>query len=73
MGGIIGLVVTLVVLGVFFWLVMWFIGWIGVPEPFHKIILVIVGLVVFVIVANILLGLTGVNLSGPLFHYSRGG
>lgn len=67
---LISLIVTLVILGLVFWLVMWFIGFVGVPEPFRKIIIVIVGLVVFIFVLNILLSLAGHPLMNVTpFHF----
>ena len=56
---LLSLIVTLVILGLIFWLVMWFVGFVGVPEPFRKIIIVLVGLLVFLFVLNILLSLLG--------------
>ena len=56
---LVSLVIWLVVLGLIFWLVLWFVGWVGVPEPFAKIIKVVVGLVAFLILINFLLGLLG--------------
>lgn len=38
------LLVTLVVAGLIFWLVWWFIDYVGVPEPFNKVIRVVIGL-----------------------------
>jgi hypothetical protein len=62
--GILGLLVTLVVVGLCFWLVMWFIAWVGIPEPFNKVIKVIIGLVCFVYLIHVLLSLAG----HPLFR-----
>ena len=56
---LVSMLVWLVVLGLIFWLVLWFIGWIGVPEPFAKVIKVVVGLVALLILINFLLGFMG--------------
>lgn len=60
-GGLIQLLVSLVVAGLIFWLVIWFVAWCGIPEPFAKIIKVIIGLVVLIFVIDVLLGLGGHN------------
>ena len=61
---LVSLLVTLVIVGLIFWLVWWFIGYVGVPEPFNKVIRVIVGLVVLIYLINVLLGVGG----HPLFR-----
>lgn len=57
-------VVYLVIIGLVFYCVWWFLGYAGIPEPFNKVIRVVIGLVALVIVVNLLLGLTGT----PLFR-----
>lgn len=61
---LVSLLVTLVIVGLIFWLVWWFIGYVGVPEPFNKVIRVVIGLVVLVYLINLLLGIGG----HPLFR-----
>ena len=56
---LVSLVIYLVVVGLIFWLVMWFIGYVGVPEPFNKIIRVVVGLVMFLLILGVLMSLLG--------------
>lgn len=63
--GLLSLLVTLVVVGLICWLVWWFIGYVGLPEPFNKVARVLVGLVALVFLINLLLGLTG----HPLFRW----
>lgn len=58
------LVIYIVVIGLVFWCVWWFIGYIAPPEPFNKVLRVIVGLIALVVVVSILLNLVGV----PNFH-----
>ena len=64
---LLSVLVSLVILGLIFWLVIWFLDWVGVPEPFNKIIRVIVGVVVLVYLINLLLSLSGT----PLFRMSH--
>lgn len=61
----ISILINLVIVGLIFWLVWWFIGYVGVPEPFNKVLRVIVALFALVFLINLLLGLTGT----PLFKY----
>jgi ABC-type multidrug transport system permease subunit len=53
------LVIQLVLVGLCFWLILWFIGWVGVPEPFLKVIKVILGLVVLIFLINLVMGMGG--------------
>lgn len=55
-------VIWLLIAGVIYWLVTWLIAQIGVPEPFNKIIRIIIALIVFVIALNALLMLVGTPL-----------
>lgn len=52
-------VVYLVIIALIFWAIWWFLGYVGVPEPFNKVIRVLIGLAALVIVVNILLGMAG--------------
>ncbi len=51
--------VVLVVAGLICWLLWWFLGFAGVPEPFNKILRVIIALIAVLICINALLGITG--------------
>jgi heme A synthase len=57
---LISLLVTVVVLGLVFWLLWWLIGVIGLPEPFNKVATVLIALIAVVILLGIVFG--GVNL-----------
>jgi len=57
------LIVYIVIVGLIFWCIWWFLGYVGIPEPFNKVIRVILGLVALVIVINLLLGMVG----SPMF------
>lgn len=54
--------VQLVVAGLIFWLLYWFIGQVSLPEPFAKVIKVIMALAVVVFLINILMSLSGTPL-----------
>lgn len=55
--GLITLLIYLVVIGLIFWCIWWFLSYVGLPEPFSKIAHVIVALVAFIIVIYILMSL----------------
>ncbi len=65
-GGLLNFVIYLVIIGLIFWAIWWFVSWVGVPEPFLKIIRVVLGLFALVIVVNLLLGLAG----SPMFTFN---
>jgi len=56
MESIIGLLVTVIVLGLVFYVLWWLIGVIGLPEPFGKVATVIVALLAVVILLSLLFG-----------------
>lgn len=64
---LINILVQLVIAGLIVWLIWWFVEYVGVPEPFAKVIRVVLGLVILIYLINLLLGLSG----RPLFHISR--
>ena len=53
------LLITLVIGGLVFYLVWWFLGYVGLPAPFDKVARVIVGLAALIFLISLLLGLTG--------------
>ena len=57
--GLVHLVIYLVIAGLIFWLIWWFIGFVGIPEPFNKVLRVIVGAVAMLLLINLLLGVAG--------------
>lgn len=63
--GAIQAVLYLVVVAVIFWVIWWFIAYVGVPEPFNKVLRVVVALAAVIIVINVLLGLVG----HPIFRF----
>jgi hypothetical protein len=63
--GLLSLLVTLVLAGLIFWLVWWFINYIALPEPFNKVARVLIGLAALVFLIDLLLGLSG----HPIFRW----
>ena len=57
--GLLSVIVYLIIIGLIFWCIWWFLGYVGVPEPFNKVIRVILGLIALVLIINLLLGLAG--------------
>ena len=57
--GLMSMLIYLVVIGLIFWCIWWALSYFAIPEPFNKIIRVVVGLVALIIVINLLLGLVG--------------
>lgn len=59
LGGLLNVVLYLVVAALIIWLLLWALGQIGLPDPFAKIIRVLIIVIGVIIVINILLGLVG--------------
>ena len=66
MDGLVSLMVTLIVAGLIFWLLLWLIGFAGLPEPFAKVAKIILAVVAVIFIINLLLGMTS---SGPIFRF----
>lgn len=49
----------LIVFGVIFWLLWWLVGYLSLPEPFDKILRVILAIAAVVVLINALLSLVG--------------
>ena len=47
--------IYIVIIGVIFWLIWWFIGYVGIPEPFNKVLRVVIGLVALIVLIQFLL------------------
>jgi len=56
---VINAVIWLIIAAVVFWLISWLISYIGVPEPFNKVIRVILAILAVVICINAILTLVG--------------
>ena len=57
--GLVTAVVTLIILGLVFYLLWWLIGYCGLPEPFNKVARVILAVAAVLIIINMLLGVAG--------------
>lgn len=57
--GLVSLLIYIIVVGLIFWLIWWFLGYVGLPEPFNKVARVIIGLFAFIILLYLLLGILG--------------
>ena len=57
--GLISLVIWLVIVGLIMYLLWWFVGYVGLPAPFDKVVRVLIGLVALIILLYLLLGLLG--------------
>ena len=62
---LLALLVKLVIMGLIFWLIWWFLDYCAVPQPFDKVLRVIIGLIALIFLINILLSVSG----QPLFRY----
>jgi hypothetical protein len=52
------LVITVVVIGLVFFLLTWLVGYIGIPEPFRKVILAILACAAVIWLLRLLLAMT---------------
>lgn len=68
-GALIGIIVTLIIVGVLWWALQQLLPLIPLPEPFRRIIYVLMVVVLVLIVLWVILSLIGVaGLSVPVFH-----
>jgi len=51
------LLINLIIIGLIFWLVLWFVDWVGLPEPFNKVVKVVLGLIVLLWLLGVLGGM----------------
>ena len=58
-GGLLSLLVYVVIIGLIFWLVWWFVDYVALQDPFNKVVKVILGLVALIFLINVLLSLAG--------------
>lgn len=52
----IALLITVVIYGLIFYLLHWFIGFVGLPQPFYKIAIVLIALGAIIVLIGILTG-----------------
>ncbi|HWI70178.1 MAG TPA: hypothetical protein VNS88_17735 [Nitrospiraceae bacterium] len=60
MEGLVGLLVTVIILGLVFYLVYWVISKIPLPEPFGVVVQVILGIIALLVLLGLLFG--GLNI-----------
>lgn len=53
------LILIIIILGVAFWVIIWLIDWVGLPEPFNKVAKVLIGLVAVIFIITRLFALIG--------------
>lgn len=58
-------VLYVVIIGLVFWLLFWLVDFVGIPEPFHKVIKVILAVCAVVVLIGLLLNLAGMPLFKP--------
>ncbi len=66
LSGLVGLVISVCVAGLILWLLWWLIEYINPPEPFKKVITVILAVAAVVFLINLLLGVSGQT---PIFRW----
>lgn len=57
--GVVKSVLILIVLGIIFWLLWWLVDYVGLPQPFNKVVKVILAVAAVIVIINVLLGLIG--------------
>jgi hypothetical protein len=65
---LISLLITLVILAIFFWIVQWMIGLLGLPEPIGKIVQVLFVLICLIVILRVI----GVWGGGPYYYFGHG-
>ena len=62
MESIVALLITVIVLGLVFYLLYWVVGQIPLPAPFHTVAVVLLGLLAVVVLLGLLFGGIGVPM-----------
>lgn len=62
LSGAIHAVILLIVAGLIFWLLLWLVNFVGLPEPFNKVARVILAIAAVAVVCGILLSLAGFHV-----------
>lgn len=65
LAGLIQAVIILIIAGVIWWLLDWLIGYAGVPEPFNRVLRVVMAIAAVLVVIGVLLSLAGVAVFKP--------
>jgi hypothetical protein len=53
---IINLIITIILLGLVFYILFWLLGKVGLPEPFNKVALVLIALAAAIVLLSVLFG-----------------
>ena len=53
---IVSLLITIVIYGLIFWILWWALGAVGLPEPFHKVAVVVLVLAAVIVIIGLLTG-----------------
>jgi hypothetical protein len=59
---LIDLFILVVLMGLLFWLCIWFLDWVAIPEPFNKVAKVVLGLAILIFLLSRVMPLLGVNV-----------
>ncbi len=65
LAGLVELVIYLIIVGGIVWLLLFLVGYLGLPAPFDKVARVIIMVVAVLILINVLLGFVG----NPIFNF----
>ncbi len=57
LGSAVSVIVTLIVAGLIFWLLLWLIDYCGIPDPFNKVAKIILAILAVLVIIGILLSL----------------
>ena len=64
-GGLLGLLVWVIIIGLVFWLLFWLISYVAPPEPFAKVLKVILAVIAVLFLIGVLLSVAG----HPIIHW----
>jgi hypothetical protein len=68
-GSLIGLLITLLIVGVIYWAFMQLIGLIPLPAPIVQVVNVILVVIIALVIINALAGLLGAGTAFPTLHW----
>ncbi len=54
---LLSVVIYIVVAGLVFWLIWWFVGYCGLPEPFNKVARVLIGVAALIFLLYFVMGM----------------
>jgi hypothetical protein len=62
------LLITVVVFALVCYVLFWLLGYLAVPEPIRKVVVVVVVLIAVVLILSMFAGNVGLHSGGPLIH-----